>query len=192
MNKSILAPRAVWLALLSLIALIGCTPVEETPPPSPTATATGTPATPTGSPTAGATGKKAPAAEQVMEHLKKAGLPIGRTDVYNVDNDPHRLLGRPDSYIGKTVFHDTRYPLKPNAQDQLIEWQNWGGTLEIYEEEADIELAKKKIKAQQERIGSLPPEYQFVKGLVFLRLGHVLTPAQAKEYEAALNSFQTA
>ena len=181
MSNSAIRTKMAWLGLA---ILMGCTPrVVEEPGPAITPTATATSAGSDG----GSGGVVKP--EQVIEALKGSNLPIGRVDVYTEDNDPTRLLGRPRSYIGKAVFHDTRYKLAPDASNNLISWQDWGGTTEIFGNKADLDLGKKKIKRQQERFGQLPPEYQYENGLVLLRLAHVFTPGQAKEYESALKKF---
>lgn len=45
-------------------------------------------------------------AEQIVNGLKDAGLPVGATFVYNEENDTSHLIGRPNQYISRTAFAD--------------------------------------------------------------------------------------
>jgi hypothetical protein len=122
----------------------------------------------------------------MINHLKVSGLPIGRVDVYTAENDPFKRLGRPGEYVGKAVFHDTRFPLPP---DDFIQWAAWGGTIETFSDAADLEAWKKRIQLAREEDPTALPEYQYEKGLALVRVGTVVTPDQARAYEAAIASF---
>lgn len=160
--------KFIWIGLLLLLA---CTPK---PPPDENLTASGP-------------GQKPPDLAAFIQHLKTSGLPIGRADIYTAENDPFKRLGRPGQYVGKVVWHDTRFQLPP---ENFIEWGLWGGTAETFSSAEDLNQWKAKIKKAQDAAPAAPPEYQYEKGLMLVRLGGVLTPDQAKAYEAALNAFQ--
>jgi hypothetical protein len=144
--------------------------------------------TPTSSPAAGATGSVDPA--KVIDHLKASKLPIGRVDVYNAETDPLKRLGRPGEYVGKAIFQDSRMPLALQQGSNVISFQNSGGIVEIYRSAEELDTRRKELEAARRQIPGALPEYQYTNGVVFLRLGHVLTPAQAAEYETALKSFR--
>ncbi len=127
---------------------------------------------------------------KVVDHLKANELPIGRTDVYNAENDPSKRLGRPGEYIGKAIFHDTRMPLTLLEGQDVIGFQNSGGVVETFTSPEDVESRKQTLEAARRQFPGAPPEYQYSNGVILLRLGHVFTPDQAKQYEAALASFQ--
>jgi hypothetical protein len=122
----------------------------------------------------------------LVNHLKASGIPIGRVDIYTAENDPFKRLGRPGEYVGKAVFHDTRFPLPPN---DFTQWGGWGGTIETFGTTADLESWKNRIRLARERDPTAPPEWQYEKRLALIRMGSVLTPDQAKAYEAAIASF---
>jgi hypothetical protein len=124
----------------------------------------------------------APDPAAIVNGLKTAGAPIGRIESYNAETDPARLLGRPGQYIGKTVWEDTRYPIKAGTPENQLAW---AGTIETFSSASDLKAWKKKIQQLHDMNPTLPPEYQAEKGLALLRMDHVLTPDQAKAYETA-------
>ncbi len=131
-------------------------------------------------------GQAPPDIGALINHLKASGLPLGRVDIYTAENDPFKRLGRPDQYIGKAVFHDTRFPLPPN---DFLQWGAWGGTIETFANGDALESWKTIIRQARERDPTAPPEYAYEKGLALVRLGTVFTPEQARAYEAAVASF---
>ncbi|MGQ0679474.1 MAG: hypothetical protein ACT4OM_07445 [Actinomycetota bacterium] len=125
----------------------------------------------------------------VLNHLKAAGLPVGRVDAYNAENDPFKLAGRPDRYIAKVVFADTRHNAEPCQKIEVLPWDECGGTIEVFASAGDLSKWKAAIVLAREGTPNAPPEYRYEKDLSLLRLGHVLTPEQAKAYEAAYLNF---
>jgi hypothetical protein len=134
-----------------------------------------------------AQGQTPPDINALINHLKAAGIPIGRVDVYTAESDPFKRLGRPGEYIGKAVFHDTRFPLPPGGD--FTQWGGWGGTIETFANNNDLESWKKRITLARERDPTAPPEWQYEKGLALIRVGSVATPDQARVYETAIASF---
>lgn len=117
--------------------------------------------------------------ETVLSTLKKAGIPVAKGVVYTAETDTNKLLGRPNQYIAKANWADSR--LSQQQEDMA------GGTVEIFKSEDDLKARKEYV----ERIGKAMPmmaQYQYQKGLVLIRLDKALTPAQAAEYEKALNN----
>lgn len=125
----------------------------------------------------------------VIAHLKAAGMPIGRVDSYNSDNDPFKLAGRPDRYTTKVVFADTRYNESACKEVKVLAWDECGGTVEVFKNAAELRKWKQSVVLAREQTPNAPPEYRYEKNLSLLRLGYVLTPEQAKAYEAAYASF---
>lgn len=127
--------------------------------------------------------------QKIVDHLKAAGLPIGRVTLYNSENDPFNFAGRPDSYALKAVFHDEGVTVEGCSQAEVIPWGQCGGTVESFASAADLGKWTAAIELSREKTPNATPEYRYENGLTLLRLGHVLTPEQAGAYEAALATF---
>jgi len=129
----------------------------------------------------------APIAQQVIVKLRAAGLPVGRIKVYTASNDGTRLLGRPGQYTGKVNFRDTR--IKDGGAGFAV---SSGGSIEIFATRADAKRRADFVSAIFESASpSIPSEYDYLVGNAFLRLSHVLTPTQARKYEAVLRRLVT-
>jgi hypothetical protein len=197
-----LALLPLWLLIAALLAACGdsgATSGTTTPVPAPATTAPAAPtqttaAAPTATVAAPApTNTSAQAATEtpataaltdatVLAALKAAGLPIAEVQIYTAETDPNKLLGRPNQYIAKVSWHDSRLPAPPNpAQLEVSD----GGGLEIYTDPAAAQARADYITG----IGKSAPalvEYDYVFGPVLLRLSKALTPAQAGDYKNAL------
>jgi hypothetical protein len=107
------------------------------------------------------------------------------TKTFNADDDPNHLLGRPNGYLSKTAFADTRVPA-----DQVPEGETAterGGGVEVFADEAAAQARADDIQAKLKNLGGLlAQEYDYTKGPVLVRVSGLLTPEQAKEYETAL------
>lgn len=125
----------------------------------------------------------------VVAYLKAAGLPIGRVDTYNSENDPFKLAGRPDRYTTKVVFADTRFNKDACEKVKVLAWDECGGTVEVFNNAEELRKWKQSVVLAREQTPNAPPEYRYEKNLSLLRLGYVLTPQQAKEYETAYAAF---
>ena len=125
-------------------------------------------------------------AEAILAGLQAAGLPITETVSFTAETDPNHLLGRPNGYVSKVSFRDARVPI--GVTDRPISVTD-GGTIEVYPAPAG---AKARFDYTQ-GLGAATPlliEYGFLKGRVLLRLTDILTPTQADEYRAALESIE--
>ena len=143
--------------------------VTATPTVSPTATATPIPET----------------AEVVLARLKGAGIPIGEYVVFDEETDPNKLLGRPNGYVGKINFLDTR--IDRTRQDDFD--TSDGGSIEVFTTPEAARARKDYIDA----LGKGSPffvEYSYVNGKVLVRVSKELTPSQAAEYENAVNGLR--
>jgi hypothetical protein len=103
---------------------------------------------------------------------------------YTAADDPNHQLGRPGGYTSKTAFSDSRVPAdeaeftEPDAVER-------GGSIEVFADEAG---AKTRMDYIQEIVKKLPAatEYEYLNGPVLVRVSKLLTPDQAKEYDAAI------
>ena len=126
----------------------------------------------------------AASADQVIGTLAKKIPTVSLVKTYTAEDDPNHLLGRPNGYTSKAAFADSRVPA-----DQLegtpADDTDRGGSVEVFADEAG---AKGRADYIQAIAKSLPAaaEYDYVAGKVLVRVSHLLTPDQAKEYEAAV------
>ncbi|MDI6712700.1 MAG: hypothetical protein QMD96_05620 [Anaerosomatales bacterium] len=117
-------------------------------------------------------------AVQVVEALKAAGLPIGKVIVYNAENDPNKLLGRPGQYTEKVSWEDARL-------EQVDPEDPEGGTVEVFARPEDL-AARRSYLEQVTKAAPMFQQYMFEAGNVLMRVSFDLTPDQAKQYEAVL------
>ena len=118
-------------------------------------------------------------AEDVLNTLKAAKLPIEKELVFTAENDPNKLLGRPNQYTGKASWNDKRVePL--TADDRSM-------TVEIFASGEDLENRRKYVESVTKAMSPLA-QYQYVHKNALLRLSHKLTPQQVAEYEKVLKS----
>ena len=121
-------------------------------------------------------------ARQLVRGLEAAGLPIGRIKVYTAATDGNHLLGRPGAYTGKVSFRDTR--IHDGGVGYAV---SSGGSLEVFASSADARRRAAYVASIfASSSPAVPSEHDVLRGRVFLRLSHVLTPAQVRAYAAAL------
>ena len=129
-------------------------------------------------------------AEQVVAEIAARVPEAEPSVVFTAATDPNDLLGRPNGYISKASFTDTRIDqatlegLEPGSID-------FGGTVEVFEDE---DAATKRMEYIQAVLGSDTPfgtEYDYVRGPVLLRVIGTLTTDQAAAYEAALDAIES-
>lgn len=165
------------LAVIPLMAACSTTPTPTTPAANAAAMsspASASPTTPTALDAAG-----------VVTKLKAARLPVGAVTVYTAANDPNHLLGRPNGYTSKAAFIDTR--VKPSdARDTSAGSVDLGGSVEVFATGAEATAREQYIQGAEKSMPMLGTEYDYVSGDVLLRVSEVLTPDQAKAYQAAL------
>jgi hypothetical protein len=116
-------------------------------------------------------------ATQVIDAFKKANLPVSDELIYTEESDPNHLLNRPNQYTQKINFDDKR---ATNNESPL------GNSIEIFQNSEDLNKRKTYIETISKSMSMLS-EYDFAHKNVLLRLNHILTPAQANEYETVLN-----
>lgn len=104
--------------------------------------------------------------------------------IYTEETDPNELLGRPNNYIGKADFSDTR--CEQWSEDNLA-----GGTFEYFSNEADCDSRYEYLlKLSDPSLGALGVnQYIYKYSTVILRVDFELTSTQAEEYRDALTSY---
>ncbi|WP_101608474.1 hypothetical protein [Amycolatopsis sp. BJA-103] len=139
-----------------------------------------------GSATAEAGSSTPKTADDVTKTLGQKIATAKLIKTYTAENDPNHLLGRPNGYTSKTAFSDSR--VKPSDVEYLgADAVERGGSVEVFGDEAG---AKARMDFIQSVAKNMPMvgEYDYVKGTILVRVSRFLTPDQAKEYEAALNT----
>lgn len=117
-------------------------------------------------------------ASQIVEKLKARGIPIGESVSYTAETDINHLLGRPNQYLSKVNFHDTRLKKTENFDTSS------GGSVEVFTSADDAQRRAKYIESLGKGMPMLV-EYSFTNGVVLLRVSKELSPDQAREYERA-------
>jgi len=116
-------------------------------------------------------------AGEITSKLQDAHLPITGVVVYTDETDDNKLLGRPNQYISKANFADTRL-----SQVDITDPD--GGSVETFKNASNLTARKTYI----EKIFKDSPmftEYLIVNGNYLLRLNKDLTAAQVEEYKTA-------
>lgn len=123
-------------------------------------------------------------AEDVFQRIEKEVPTAKLVKVYTEDDDPNKLLGRPNGYDSKIAFSDSRVPKKELefAEKDAIER---GGSIEVFPDASGAKARSDYIQAVQSG-GALGSEYHYLDGPILVRVTGNLTPTKAKVYEAAL------
>jgi hypothetical protein len=123
-------------------------------------------------------------AQEVFKDLsgRVSGAKLGT--VVTAENDPNKLLGRPQQYTSKVTFTDSRIAaadVEGLEKDDSLR----GGAIEVFESEGDAKARSEYIQSVTKKMPSLA-EYHYQDGPVLVRVSHYLTPKQAADYKAAL------
>lgn len=124
------------------------------------------------------TPKAALDAAAVANGLKVAGLPIEGINALTEATDSNNMMGRPGGYTSKAFFFDKRHEGEGNEPAE----QN---TIEVFASEQDATTRREYIEGVTKGMPFLT-QYMIQSGTTLLRLDKVITPTEAKEYEAAL------
>lgn len=100
--------------------------------------------------------------------------------------DPNHLLGRPGQYTSDVRFTDSRVHAS-DTQGLTKGDVQYGGAVEVFSTASDAITRSNYIQAVTKALPSAT-EYDFVHGDVLIRVSHYLTPAQAAEYQDAVDS----
>lgn len=117
--------------------------------------------------------------EDIINEFVEAGFPISKIIIYNEETDVNQVLGRPNQYIQKTNFADSRY------EQYNIEEDPVGGTIEIFNNEKDAQSRYDYLESAYEILGN--KDYMYLRSNILFRIHHQLTPTHAGEYEKAFD-----
>lgn len=120
--------------------------------------------------------KAAPSASSIVHSFVSYGFPVDNIVIYDSTTDPNQLLGRPDGYLSKASFADTK--LDQIGSDPV------GGTVEVFD---SASAAKSRLDYVSVFDGTIFGSYCYLNGKVLLRLDYDLTPEQKKQYEDTLD-----
>lgn len=133
------------------------------------------------------TSKKSMTAEDIVNLLKEKISYVGEYVVYTEETDLNKLLGRPNQYISKITFEDTRLEQTNKDNEFLSEEERKepiGGTIEVFSNNKDLDTRKKYIETLSSS-ASIFNQYIYFCDNALFRLDNDLTPLQAQEYENA-------
>lgn len=122
-------------------------------------------------------------AESIVVALQTQGLPIGQYIVYDEDDDPNELLGRPGGYIGKVNFQDSRLEPKSDNFDT-----GDGGSVEVFANEADLQKRISHLQSVWNSISLFRPDVLYSNGAVLLRVSSRLKTTESDEYGTTLKN----
>lgn len=122
-------------------------------------------------------------AAQVADALKAAGVPVESVFTVTAENDPNKLLGRPNGYTSKVVITDSRVPAADRGEPDDVDS---GAAVEVFANAAAAQARADYIDAIRKSSPILANEYDYVHGPVLLRVTGNLTPDQAKVYDEAM------
>ncbi len=117
--------------------------------------------------------------EEIINQFVEAGFPISKMIVYNEETDVNEVLGRPNQYIQKTNFADSRYEQYNIEEDPI------GGTIEIFNNKKDAQSRYDYLESVYEILGY--KDYMYLRDNMLFRIHHQLTPTHAGEYEKAFD-----
>jgi endonuclease YncB( thermonuclease family) len=127
-----------------------------------------------------------PTAEQVVRQLGDHVRTSNLVTVVDAASDPNKLLGRPNGYLSKAVFADSRID-----SDALLgaagDGMEQGGSVEVFADEDGATARRTYIQEIGKRLPIVAGEYDFQNGPILLRASRQLTPPQAAEYSSALS-----
>jgi hypothetical protein len=122
----------------------------------------------------------------LIAKFKSAGLPVASTIAYTAANDPNHLLGRPNGYVAKVAWADSRIKASdPDVKDNTPGSVDLGGSIEQYPDKSGAKAREKYIQGIEKAVQFVGTEYDYVDGDFLIRVSSQLTPDQAKAYQKA-------
>jgi hypothetical protein len=116
-------------------------------------------------------------ASDVFKQFKTAGLPVADVKLVTESSDDNHLLGRPNQYISKVFFFDTRHP-KADGEDSE-------NTIEVFATEDDAKARHDYIQNVTKDVPMLL-QYQLLNGKTLVRLSKAVLPSEVEGYKKAI------
>lgn len=143
------------------------------------------PASPPASSSPSPTPKPPLTALAVVQGLAKLDQHIKLSITYTARNDPNHLLGRPNGYVSKTAFLDTRINQSQFTHADLG-GVDPGGSVEYFSTANLAAHRARYIQSLQAGSPMFGTEYDYLDGGVLLRVSGHLVPSQATKYKREL------
>lgn len=120
--------------------------------------------------------KPLPTSEELLKELKQKNSFLFEIQAFNEETDPNGSLGRPNQYISKADFSDSRV-------EQLGEYL-CGGTIETFLTKEDCQGRADYLKTMSDPSMGVfgVNQYIYQYDRVLFRVDYDLTPEQAEEY----------
>jgi hypothetical protein len=125
-----------------------------------------------------------PTAESVVTFFQNHGFPITGVIAYNVTTDPNHLLGRPNGYLSKVAWQDTRIDQTYQPEDPGD--VKWGGSIEVFSDSTKALARANYLGAISQAASALGDGYDYLLGSILVRLSATLIPTQAMTYAQAI------
>lgn len=122
-----------------------------------------------------------PSSEQLLNELQEKNENLDGIIAYTESTDPNGNLGRPNQYISKADFSDSRVE---QFGDSLS-----GGTIETFSSKEDCQARYDYLeKFTSAELGAFGlNQYMYKYDLVIFRVTYDLTPEQAEEYHSQMD-----
>jgi len=117
-------------------------------------------------------------ARDLLYALIEAGLPLLSVFEYDETTCPNGLLGRPNQYIERIDWRDSRYSEEGDS-----------ASIEVFANNRDMQLRKEHIESVWEAMPILR-QHLYYNDTMLLRLPLSYSSATADEYEAIFNSLR--
>ncbi|WP_328863153.1 hypothetical protein [Streptomyces sp. NBC_00306] len=121
-------------------------------------------------------------AQQAVAALGESIPELKLVQVYTAANDPNHLLGRPGGYTSKAAFSDSRVS-SADVEGLDKDAIERGGSVEVFKTQEEAQSRANYIETIAKSMPSAT-EYHYIADGILVRVSRVLTPTQAKEYEA--------
>jgi len=112
----------------------------------------------------------------VAAQIKAAVPGVKRLVTVTEDNDPNNMIGRPTGYVAAVTVYDKRVTCTSLGAD-------CGATVEQWPTAADAKARGEYIQSILKGGTWLGSEYDYVDGVVLIRVSGALKPSQAKAYD---------
>lgn len=168
--------RIMIIVIVLLLTLSGCASAAATSTASIQTTTTVKPTTQAATTQATTTAKSALTADQVLQKLKSAGMPVSNIVVFTEATDPNKQLGRPNQYTSKANFSDPAHKDTDKASPD--------NTVEVFAVASEAKARAEYVKSATASMPALA-QYIYQEGVYVLRINHEILPSDAKKYETA-------
>ena len=128
-------------------------------------------------------------AEEYLNDLKAKNSNVTEVLAWTEDTDVNGKLGRPNEYTSKADFSDSRVPEYFTSQAEKLEYGLSGGTIEVFETEADCNARysylKQFLDPSMGAFGLNQYMYKYKKAI--FRVSYDIKPSEASTYKQQMD-----